>query len=250
MPEWRNQQPAESRGRVNIRLYNEGGVILPLLTRRIWTPSATLRAGVLLFGTAVVSAQTLEDMMRMQRGYFRGEMVRWEGTASAGDLIAKNADGELYACGYDSKTFVEMARAKITVAKLVPGDPLTILADHLPGSRKCYMRIVEVVAPPRPRPPQREAAKQTRRLRDVLPQGDRTLSGLVVRIDGDAMTLRTREGDVKLLIRRDTRFLHDAQSVGVEGLGVNARVSVRAGPTLSGDLQAYQVNWGGIVTVR
>jgi hypothetical protein len=113
------------------------------------------------------------------------------------------------------------------------------------------VRIVHVVPPKRPnaRDARREAPRPALRTR-ALPRGDRTISGVVTSNAGEWLTLRTREGEVPLRLRRDTQFFSDGQEVPAEALEVNQRVSVKAGPSLDGDLQAYQVNWGGIVTVR
>src|SRR5512141_1101951 len=83
----------------------------------------------------------------MAKGLFRGSMVSWEGSLTKGVLLARNSAGTVEGCGYDSLSYLELSRRRITIAKLEPGDPLEILADHKPGSRDCYIRMLQVVPP-------------------------------------------------------------------------------------------------------
>ena len=66
----------------------------------------------------------------MPKGLFRGQMVSWEGSPAKGVLLARTASGIVEGCGYDSLSFLELSRQRITVAKLEPGDPLEIITDH------------------------------------------------------------------------------------------------------------------------
>ena len=163
-------------------------------------------------------------------------------------LLARNNAGVVEGCGYDSLSFLELSRQRITVAKLEPGDPLEIITDHKPGSRDCYIRMLQVI-PPAPPPTRGKPVPATRQTFD-LPHGDRTVSGVIVRRDVRSITLRTRDGEQTLLLRKDTRYLGDGvQQDAAEAL-VNTRVFVRAGPDLYGGIEAYQVMWGDIVTVQ
>src|SRR6266700_2426808 len=113
----------------------------------------------------------------MPKGIFRGKMLTYEGSPTAGTLIAKNTAGDAYGCRYDSKTYFEDQHRRTSPAKLQPGDPLEIMTDHLPGSRDCYVRIVWVVYPQPP--PSR--ARQAVLVRDP-PKGGETMSGMIIRV--------------------------------------------------------------------
>jgi hypothetical protein len=180
----------------------------------------------------------------MPKGLFRGQMVSWEGSPAKGVLLARNASGIVEGCGYDSMSFLELSRQRITVAKLEPGDPLEIITDHKPGSRDCYIRMLQVI-PPGPRPGR--ANTVAKRPAFDLPRGDRTISGVIIRRDAGSITLRTRTGEQTLVLRKDTRFLADGAQQDSGALAVNTRVFVRAGRSLDGSVQAYQVMWGEIV---
>ena len=196
-----------------------------------------------ILAIAVVAAP-LCSPADMPKGLFRGQMVSWEGSPAKGVLLARTAGGLVEGCGYDSLSFLELSRQRITVAKLEPGDPLEIITDHKPGSRDCYIRMLQVV-PPGP-PPNRAKPVASFRPTLDLPHGDRTLSGVIIRRDAKSLTLRTHDGEQTVLLRKDTRFVGDGSQQDASAALVNTRVFVRAGPNLYGGIEAYQVMWGEI----
>jgi hypothetical protein len=180
----------------------------------------------------------------MPKGLFHGRMVSWEGSPTKGVLLASNNAGAVQGCGYDALSILELSRQRVTVAKLEPGDPVEIITDHKPGSVDCYIRMLQVI-PPGP-PPSRVNAVPTRPAIQ-LPHGDRTVSGVIIRRDARTITLRTRDGEQTLLLRKDTRYLGDGAQEDAAALVVNTRVFVRAGLNLYGGVEAYQVMWGEII---
>lgn len=185
----------------------------------------------------------------MPTGYFRGSMVSFEGTPTAGVLTARAAGGDLYDCGYDGKSYLELSKQRITTSKLLAGDRLEVLVDRSGRNRSCYIRILHVL-PPEPARPTRAAKAQRPPARSVRPLTTVTVSGVVVRNENGWITVRGREGEESMLVRRDTRFFGDGVRMDAASLGVNQRVFVEAGRNLDGDLEAYQVTWGAILTVR
>jgi hypothetical protein len=181
----------------------------------------------------------------MPIGFVRGAMAGWEGTAATGQLTVRKPDGSLSSCGFDIRSWFERANARIAVSKLLPGDPLEVLADRKPGSRACYARIVKVLDPPSPARP--------RRVIDIKPpsppilRGNRTFSGLVVRREGSTLSIKTRTGESDLLLRADTAFFGQGIRQDASALAVNTHVFVRAGRNEYGQIEAYQVMWGEIV---
>jgi hypothetical protein len=201
-----------------------------------------------LFGllAAAVAAAPLCAAADMPKGLFRGKMVGWEGSPSKGILLARSNAGAVEGCGYDALSILELSRQRVTVAKLEPGDPVEIIADHKPGSRDCYIRMLQVI-PPAP-PSTRVKPVAAPRPTFDLPRGDRTMSGVIIRRDARSITLRTRDGEqTLLLLRKDTRYLGNGAQQDTAALAVNTRVFVRAGPNLEGGIEAYQVMWGEIV---
>jgi hypothetical protein len=183
----------------------------------------------------------------MPKGLFRGHMVSWEGSPAKGVLQARSAAGAVQDCGFDSLSILELSRQRVTVAKLEPGDPVEIIADHKPGSRDCYIRMLQVIPPG---PPVSRVNAVAKRPTFDLPRGDRTVSGVIIRRDARSITLRTREGEQTLLLRKDTRYLGDGAQQDSAALEVNTRVFVRAGQNLEGGIEAYQVMWGDILGVQ
>ena len=81
-----------------------------------------------------------------------------------------------------------------------------------------------------------------------LPQtGNLTFAGVVSRLNARSLVLRTRAGEQTLLIRGDTRYVDNGDTVEAAKLRPNMRVFVRAGKNLYEQVEAYQVIWGKIL---
>jgi len=81
-----------------------------------------------------------------------------------------------------------------------------------------------------------------------IPRGDMTFSGVVSRMSDGRLVLRTRNaGEQTILLRQNTRFVADGETVAAAELKTNMRVFVRAGKDVFGHVEAYQVVWGGIL---
>jgi hypothetical protein len=150
---------------------------------------------------------------------------------------------------------MERDHGRIPVSSLNAGEKVEILADHRPGSSTCYARTVAVIDAVA----ERVAAERARQARSPLasartlfftPTGDRALAGMVVRLTSRALTLRTRTGETTLTLRPDTRYLNDGVRTNLDDLRVNTHVFIRAGKSIEGVLEAYQVMWGKILDVQ
>ena len=168
----------------------------------------------------------------MPIGILRGHLVAWQG----GSLSVREAGGAIYDCSYDNHTLFQRNQWPIRSADLSSGEPVEVLSDRKLPARTCYVRMLSVVyapakSPRRPAPP-----------REVwTPRGYLTYNGLVVKNEDSKITLKTRAGPRTLLLRADTHY-----SAAGEPL-LNKHVFVRAGRTLQGALEAYQVMWGEIL---
>src|SRR6185312_1530146 len=132
MAECRNQDPAWQRTvsmEANTRLYYDVVAMRALRT-------------TILLGVVLAPAFAVE----MPTGFFRGSMVRYEGTNASGTVTAQNATG-VFDCHYDKKSWMELEKRHVTVDKLLEGDRLEILADRHPGETNCYILTLEVVPP-------------------------------------------------------------------------------------------------------
>jgi hypothetical protein len=85
-------------------------------------------------------------------------------------------------------------------------------------------------------------------LLDLSPHtGNLTFAGVVARLNGESLVLRTRDGEQTLLIRHDTRYVENGDTVEAAQLRPNMRVFIRAGRNLYEQVEAYQVIWGSIL---
>jgi len=182
----------------------------------------------------VLFAAALHAQQMMPVGILRGNLVTWQN----GSLSVRRADGAVYDCSYDNHTFFQRNRWPIQSTDLTGGEPVEVLSDRWPATRACYVRMVSVVytspKSPRRRAPATEA---------WVPRGYLTYAGLVVKSENSKIILKTRGGDRTLRLRPDTRYSEASQPL------LNKHVFVRAGRTLEGVLEAYQVTWGEILLV-
>lgn len=173
-----------------------------------------------------------------------------------GEFSVRAADFHVHRFRYDSSTVVRRQDANTDVPRLRPGDEVEVVCDTLTDTVLGYALSVNVtlaVAPPSARRPAkptflRPYPEQEDRM---LPRGDLSLSGVILRVDGDRLVLRTRTGDQRtVLLRKDTRYLENGEMVALASLKPTMRVYVRAGKNLYGDVEGYQVAWGHILEVH
>ena len=195
---------------------------------------STMRVLILGLAAVTVSFAQIEPPI----GILRGELVLAHDAA----FEMRSAEKVLYRCGFDFRTYFERENQRITAANITAGETIEVVADHKPGSNTCYARTVHVIDPNLKSRRWRPAPSPTE---SFAPRGDLTYSGIVLRQDSQSVTIKTRGGDVILMKRLDTRYLDSGQRV--DTAAVNSRVFIRAGRNLDGDLEAYQVVWGGIL---
>jgi hypothetical protein len=222
-------------------------------------------------------------------GITHGTLMASRGSASAGDLTIQSTDGSVYACAYDSHTLFQRNRWPIHADALSTGDPLEVVSDHRGPSQTCYTRMVSVVPPARPVDPRRvartggagltdagardladrEIAAAAATIRDLtaregnisradrrtmdyfIQRGAMSFAGLVVKADATSLTLKTRSGLQRLLLRSDTRYSDSGLRVDLAILDLlNRHVFIKAGHTPNGGVEAYQVMWGEILQAR
>jgi len=166
-------------------------------------------------------------------------------TSRSGELRIRSGPDTVIRCEYDAITFFERLGHTVTFADLRPADPVEIVSDRK-DSMPCYARIVRVQQEPeagyrpRTRPPQPS-------FDTWLERGDTIMSGVVLRLYPESMTVRLRSGEQKtLLLRADTRYVDSGVITKADQLRANTRVSIRAGQNLEKKLEAYQIMWGEI----
>ena len=199
---------------------------------------------------ATVAAFAQDTPSDAPSGIVRGDLLKWTGTPTSGQILLTNPNGE-YRCGFDAKTYIERDGQRVAIGAFSPGDRIEILADRKTGSQACYARTLHAVEQmpvrtvPGRRPPLVRGPSPTE---TWAPRGDLTFSGRVVRVTDTLMVLRTRtEPTQEILLRQDTRYLAGGVRVEATTLKVNTHVFVRGGRNLDNEIEAYQVIWGDIV---
>ena len=154
----------------------------------------------------------------------------------------------------DARTFIQRDNQRIWCSKLGKGDRMEIVSDRSsePGAR--YARLVKVIAfDTRPRRPAVIVARAPLHYNDptlhLAPRGSLTFAGVVLRLESTGLVLRTRlNGEKWIVVRRDTFFRENGLEVESSSLRAGTRVFVRAGTNLDGEVEAYEVVWGEILS--
>ncbi len=202
-------------------------------------------------GLVLVAALAAQE--QAPSGLIRGKLESRAGTPTSGELRIRAPSELLWLCAYNEKTYIERERLRIAASSLKPGDSLEMVTDRSGGP--CYARTVHVIVPPPPSRPSTSLRATMRTWRSasesIVPRGNLTFTGIVLRLSDAVMVLRTRsDGQKTILLRHDTGFAGSGRITDSSDLAVNTRVFIRAGRNLEGDLEAYQVIWGEILPAR
>jgi len=196
---------------------------------------------ILALAGAVIWAQPKPPL-----GILRGELSSWTGSWDGGALQLKLESGMDYECQFNSRTFFDRDRSRISVGRLRPGDLLEIVSDRTSVASACFARMVKIISKLQDAPV--TWGQVTRATEHFAPRGDLIYSGIIVEHANDGFVLRTRAGQrVAIRLRSDTRFIQNGLPSGRDILSVNGVVFVRAGTGLGEEVEAYQVVAGEIL---
>ena len=180
--------------------------------------------------------------------FVRGVLVTCQAQAGTGELSLRDAGGRVLRYRFDHKTYMERENARIDPSRLQAGERVEVVSEAGPDLR--YAMTVHVVPPTaRPQALTEGRLRAYRRAEDhAIPASLSTFSGVVARLGGGLLALRTKEPVLRtILLRRDTRYLESGAIVGAAELKPNMRVFVRAATGIDGELEAYEVIWGEIL---
>ena len=198
----------------------------------------------------ILAASLLAQQEIAPIGIVRGALLECDATR----LTVRTADNHTYGFVIDSKTFIERDNFRISCSKLDKEEPLEIVSDRSTEPGMMYARLITVVNPEtRSRRRALMAVRAPVEHEDptlsIAPRGSLTFTGVVLRMDDDGLVLRTRvDGEKWILVRHDTRFREDGLRVEPSSLHSSTRVFVRAGKNLDGEIEAYEIVWGEILT--
>jgi hypothetical protein len=192
----------------------------------------------LLFFTPLVFAEDAGP------GMLRGTLVQ----ADAGVLQVRQPTGVTTRCGFDSHTWIERDRKRLTLAALEAGVSVEALTDLRVG--RCYTRIIRLIPASALLMPvsRRSVATPARTaIESLFPRGDITFAGVVLRRSPTTLVVRTRTEPEKMIaLREDTRYVDSGVPTTGGQLAVNTRVFIRGGKNFENNLEAFQVMWGEI----
>jgi len=206
-------------------------------------------AGVLLVSALISAAQ----IPPQNAASLRGVLLERDARTDGGEFSVRAAGNQVVRYRFDAKTSVEREERPIDVPRLQPGEQVEVLSYPVSDSLLRYARTIRAIDPV---PPPRIAARPGARINPVLsrppeplfPRGDMTFSGVVLHLSDGRLVLRTRgAGEQAFVVRQDTRFVADGETVAAAELKTNMRVFVRAGKDVFGHVEAYQVAWGDIL---
>lgn len=171
----------------------------------------------------------------------RGTLTR----ADAGVLEIQSAPGATVRCGFDTHTWIEQDRKRLSLTALEVGVSVEALTDLRAG--RCYTRTLRLVPAGAPITARRPMTPVRSMVENIYPRGNLTFGAVVTRRSPTVIVVRTRSGPEKLIhLREDTRFLDSGAPATAADIVVNSRVFIRAGKNFNNDLEAYQIIWGEI----
>ncbi len=198
----------------------------------------------LLLGVIVTVGGVAELGGQVPLGIIEGRLTEVEG----GRVTVELADGRKVGCAVDHRTYVDRERRRIGLTELKTGDFLELVTErHGPG-QPCFARMIHLATGALRFGGRHKVGQVTRATETISPRGNVQMGGVVRQLQPERMELRTKQGESHWLrLRPDTAYVQDGVRVGREDLGLNSRVSVRCGYAMDGELEVYQVAWGGIL---
>ena len=127
---------------------------------------------------------------------------------------------------------------------VVVGSTVEAIVDQ--SGEACTVRTV-YTRPPRP-PLTLTTTKSSAMLDNLFPRGNLVYTGTVQLLTERHLQLRSRKGERReFIVRNDTQFSTGGRLVGRDDLEPQTVVQVRAGRTLGGEMEVYQITWGDIL---
>lgn len=167
---------------------------------------------------------------------------------TSSSFLLRTVANKEFRCTFDHRTWFEQSRVRVAPSAFQPTDLVEIVADRrLIDGKPCYARTVRLadLAPPKAAGRMRIAYRAV--TESIIPRGEYEWAGIVSSVVEDTMVLRMRvEGRKTIALRADTRYLEDGVVSVRERLKPNLRVTIRAGRSLEGTVEAYQVIWGSV----
>lgn len=185
----------------------------------------------------------------------RGEVVEWQVTAEGGEFAWRGGDLRRRKCAVNSSTYYMTGDKRVAADRIQKGATIEFIAGSDPASEaECVALTVYLRLPPLRRSPVTDFTSAGRApvlLDNLWPRGNLTFAGVVQHIDARELRLRTRKGEEHVLVLRDdTSYRKQGRRSSHGELTEQTEVYVRAGRNLFGEVEAYHVIWGEILSIR
>ena len=197
-----------------------------------------------LFAAVFLSPLGAED--QLPSGIVRGKITEPSIGTLRGSFLLTDELGRALRCTYDERTWFESQRVRVTLTAFTPQDSVEVLVNR-GQNQGCHARTVRLAEPNAPaQNPRRPVYRSV--TEHLMPRGDLVFSAVVTALTAEIVSLRTRtEAPRPFRLRPDTRFLENGVASVQANLSVNQRVFVRAGKSVEGGLEVYQLIWGEIL---
>lgn len=178
-----------------------------------------------------------------------GVVLERDLNVDSGEFAIRAPDHQVFRYQFDSKSVVERDTLSGGMGHLRVSDRVTVESDTVAGSLLRYARLIHVSdSPAQMSLADSKPHASVFSLLELSPHtANLTFAGVVARLNTQSLVLRTREGEQTLLIRHDTSYVDNGDTVEAAQLRPNMRVFVRAGKNLYEQVEAYQVIWGSIL---
>ena len=176
-----------------------------------------------------------------------GVLLECDSGVASGQFAVRAPDDQVFRFQFDARTTVERDTLHGGVSRLAAGDKVLVESEAVAGSLLRYAASVKVLTPRPPISLADSSLRHPERLFQVPQTASLTFSGVIAKLNPESLVLRTRVGEQTLLIRRDTRYVSNGDTVGLAALQPNMRVFIRAGKNIYEQVEAYQVIWGSIL---
>ena len=197
-----------------------------------------LRLWIALFGTVALLAGE-----PARSGLVRGIIFE----LLTDEVSVRSAPGDIYRFHFDSRTWIERERERITGASLRTGELLEVISDR--GGH--YARLIHVLDQTVPRPPVRPGQFRIFKTHEEAATASpviQTYTGVVMELQEGRLILRTRFDGLKTIyLKPDTRCLNGGLEVGRESLLPQMHIFVTTGLNSDAELEASEIIWGTLL---
>lgn len=169
----------------------------------------------------------------------RSEIVERIEVNGGADLLLRDREFRLYRC---------FANQEILGTPPVRAGDVVEWTLGFDAVGKCKVAALRYIGRPSDMPGRTRLRLDLNPLNSLIRRGNLSYGGIVTRLDAQTLALRTARGErLDIVLREDTHFFHAGVRTKRDDLALHQTVSIRAGRTFDGQLEAFYVMWGDIL---